>query len=37
LVGNRAPWSLKLLLLTLAFLGDLGAIIVVALFYTDNL
>ncbi len=37
LIGARAPSSLKVFLLTLAILDDIGAIIIIALFYTANL
>lgn len=35
--GSRLPQSLRIFLLTLAVVDDLGAIIVIALFYTDQL
>ena len=37
LVGSKAPTSLKVFLLTLAILDDLGAIVIIALFYTADL
>jgi NhaA family Na+:H+ antiporter len=37
LAGSRAPVALKVFLLTLATLDDLGAIIIIALFYTAKL
>ncbi len=37
LVGSRAPTALKVFLLTLAVADDLGAIAVIALFYTRDL
>ena len=37
LVGSRVPLSLKVFLLTLATLDDLGAIVIIALFYASDL
>ena len=37
LLGRRVPNSLKIFLLTLAIVDDIGAIVVIAVFYTDDL
>jgi NhaA family Na+:H+ antiporter len=37
LLGARVPASVKVLLLTLAIVDDIGAIVVIALFYTSDL
>ena len=37
LLGNRIPIALKLFLITLAVIDDIGAVIVIALFYTQSL
>lgn len=37
LLGNRVPETLKICLVAIAILDDLAAIIIIALFYTENL
>ncbi len=37
LLGNKVPTALKLFLLTLAIVDDMGAIIIIALFYSQDL
>jgi Na+:H+ antiporter, NhaA family len=37
LLGSRVPVSVRVLLLSLAIIDDIGAIIVIAVFYTDDL
>lgn len=37
LLGNRVPMTLRILLVSIAIFDDIGAIIIIALFYTDGL
>ncbi|MCP5391806.1 MAG: Na+/H+ antiporter NhaA [Sphingomonadaceae bacterium] len=37
LLGNRVPASLRLFLLTVAIVDDIGAVLVIAFFYTDDI
>lgn len=37
LLGSRVPGTLRIFLLTLAIVDDIGAILVIAIFYTSNL